>query len=123
MAKQKKPEIDMHTASIEERYQRALRRLLIKNGTLVTTRGQGFGWIAEDYEEGMKHIRSCGYDVSRLEEDASWTEFAGTFAEHDTYKYGMEMIVTCTCGEYKDRMIRWDGRVAEAIRDIIELSD
>lgn len=106
---------------LEERYQRALKRLLIKKGSLVITSGTAFGWV--DYGDGMAHIRSCGFDVSRIEEDASWTEFAGTFADHDDWHHGMEMVVTCTCGKYTDRMVRWDGRVAEAIRDIIELSD
>lgn len=108
---------------LDDRYKRALKRLLIKNGTLVTTKGQMFGWIAEDYSTGIRHIRQCGFDVSRLEEDATWTEFDGTFTGHDIYKHGMEMTVTCTCGQYTDRLIRWDGRVADAIREIIELSD
>jgi len=105
----------------ESEYTALLTKFIIKFGTLVMTGSQAYGWIAEDYSEGIKHIRQCGFDVDKLEEEYDWSEFAGTFADHDDHKTGMQMTVTCTCGAYAKRAIRWDGRVAEAIRGVLEL--
>jgi hypothetical protein len=55
-----------------------------------------------------------------VDEDAYWSEFAGTFASGDHYKHGMEVHgVTCNCGKIKNRIFRWDAPVGEAIRAVM----
>lgn len=108
--------------SYDSEYETLLKKFLMKYGALVhTDGGSAFGWLGDDYLEGMSHIRQCGYDVSSLDEDASWLVFNSTFDDHDTYSHGMEMRVTCTCDKYVDRWVRWEGRTGEGIRLVLNL--
>lgn len=112
---------------VKVEYEKILTGAIIKNGTLVLESSSTFNWMdVSDHEGrrpyGQKHSVSCGIaKAGRVEEDATWYEFAGTFAEDgDTYKHGMEVHgVTCNCGKIKDRTFRWDAPVGEAIRIVM----
>lgn len=112
---------------VKAEYEKILSAAIIKNGSLVSKDASFFNWIDDEYEgrraRGQRHsVSSCGIaKTGQVEEDATWHEFAGTFAEYgDTYKHGMEVHgVTCNCGKIKDRVFRWDAPVGEAIRIVM----
>lgn len=113
---------------VKAEYEKILTAAIIKNGTLVAKDASIYSWVDDEYEyegrwaRGQRHSVSCGIvKTGQVKEDATWYEFAGTFAEDgDTYKHGMEVHgVTCNCGKIKDRVYRWDAPVGEAIRIVM----
>lgn len=111
---------------VRAEYEEILTAAIIKHGTLVDQDHSIYHWIASDDHDGdrwsgPRHSTSCGIAATgRVEEDATWYEFAGTFAEQDDYKHGMEVHgVSCNCGKIKDRTFRWDAPVGKAIRIVM----
>lgn len=108
-------------------YERILTAAIIKNGMPVSRDGGYYGW--GDYEieypndyEGGRHSVACGIaKTGRVDEDAYWQEFMGTFYEGDETKHGMEVSgVSCNCGRITDRVYRWSESPGEAIRIVLE---
>lgn len=115
---------------VQAEYEAILTAAIIKNGSLIGKDASIFGWATmDDYDTGprggwagaTRHSVTCGIaSTGRVEEDATWYEFAGTFATSDHYKHGMEVHgVTCNCGKIQDRVYRWDAPVGEAIRIVM----
>lgn len=110
---------------VKAEYEKVLSAAIIKNGSMVDNRPSQFAWRDYDTEydgpAGVRHIYSCGtVSVGEIKEDATWWEFAGTFAD-DHYKHGMEVHgVTCNCGKITNRIYRWDAPVSEAIKIVLE---
>lgn len=115
---------------VKAEYERLLTAAILKHGSLVAKDASIYGWLTmDDYDLGprggwknaARHSLSCGIaKTGRIEEDATWYEFASTFDSNDHYKHGMEVHgVTCNCGKIKDRVFRWDAPVGEAIRVVV----
>lgn len=115
---------------VKAEYEALVTKAVIRHGNLVDKSASLYGWMdqRDDYESGSlwgggpRHIVSCGVaSTGKVVEDATWYEFAGTFAEGDNYKHGMEVHgVTCNCGRLTDRVYRWDANPGEAIRTVLE---
>jgi hypothetical protein len=112
---------------VRAEYEKILTAAIIKNGQLVRTNGGYYGW--GDYEgdyggdfRSPRHSTTCGIaKTGRVEEDAYWYEFMGTFYEGDNTKHGMEVHgVSCNCGRITDRVFRWSESPGEAIRIVLE---
>lgn len=114
---------------VRAEYEKILTAAIIKNGSLVRPGNTYYGWgdYAGDYDSrdpwggGPRHSATCGIaSTGRVDEDATWQEFMGTFYEGDESKHGMEVHgVTCNCGKLQDRTFRWDAPVGEAIRVVM----
>lgn len=110
---------------VKEEYEKILTRSIIKHGSLVRVDASTFGWMDQDGQgydfRKPRHSSWCEIvKTGQVEEDATWYEFAGTFADSH-YKHGMEVHgVTCDCGQIKDRTFRWDAPVGEAIKVVLE---
>lgn len=127
MARKKKV-VEPEKTPVQVEYEKILTAAIIKNGSLMSETPSIFSWA--DYHgdygsgwprRGERHSSSCGIaSTGRVEEHATWYEFAGTFATSDFYKHGMEVHdVTCNCGKIKNRTFRWDAPVGEAIRAVM----
>ena len=111
---------------VKAEYDKILTTAIIKNGSLVAKDASFYGWnTGEEYGgdfRSPRHSVVCGIaKTGRVEEDATWDEFMGTFYEGDTRKHGMEVYgVTCNCGKLKNRTFRWDAPVGEAVKAVVE---
>lgn len=120
-----KPPEEARRDRVQTEYEKILTAAIIKHGSIVRQDASLYGWISdEEYSlpfRGPRHSVECGIASTGLvEEHATWYEFAGTFAEQDNYKHGMEVHgVTCNCGKITDRVFRWDAPVGEAIRTVM----
>lgn len=125
-----KPPEEVRKDQVQAEYEKLLTAAILKNGSLVSADASLYGWVTmDDYDLGprggwsgaTRHSLSCGIaSTGRVEEDATWYEFAGTFASNDHYKHGMEVHgVTCNCGKITNRVYRWDAPVGEAIRLVL----
>lgn len=112
---------------VKAEYDKILTAAIINHGVLVRHDQSVFAWMDDElngeYSGGRpRHSLTCGIGVvGKAVENATWYEFAGTFAEDgDAYKHGMEVHgVSCKCGKIKDRVFRWDAPVGEAIRIVM----
>lgn len=107
---------------VRAEYDKIVKNAIIKHGAMVDLKFSTFGWedrsgLDTDYRK-PRHSITCGIkSMGRLDEDACWEEFKGTFYEGDTRVYGMDVHdVTCNCGLITGRTFRWKESVGEAIR-------
>lgn len=112
---------------LQDEYEEIQRKLLAKRGRFVRdadARGLYYGWT--DYE-ALDHTRPykakatpCRVTVTGPVKETYWDEFAGTFYEGDESHHGIEAIGSCACGKIKDRRIRYETSVGDAIREFFE---
>lgn len=91
---------------------------LVANGDLVAEKRDRFEW--RDYAPApAEHLAACRPDLARSSyEDSMWTDWGGSF-EPDTTGTGMDVIVTCRCGQVTKRRWRYtEGGYAELLRAI-----
>jgi hypothetical protein len=68
------------------------------------------------------HIWEYGDDcpitsVTDIREEG-WNEFVSTF-EGGREKYGLAATVSCACGRIKDRELRWDSNLGDAMMKLL----
>jgi len=115
---------EIRAERVQTEYEKILTAAILRHGALVRRDPSAFGWAGGDEEYGLgwrnpRHSATCGIaSTGRVDEDVTWHEFAGTFAEYNEgIKHGMEVHgVTCNCGKLTDRVFRWDASVGEAIK-------
>lgn len=101
----------------EKRYHDLLRRVALKNGDIVRTDPSIYGWL--DYS-ATKHVRSCTLSSIATPEEIVFQEFAGTFATSDYTRHAIEVNdVSCECGTIRDRALRWETTVADALKIVL----
>ena len=104
---------------VREEYERILARVVIKHGYLVDEHASTYGWYAS-YDE-HRHVRKCEVVRHGRVTESHWTEFAGTFAESDDRKTGVDLPgVTCVCGEITGRVVRLDAPVQKVAEYVFE---
>lgn len=108
--------------SWKDEYKRALVDCLAQRGTLVSEDPSYYGYYDSKWIEAKRHLETCGVDYAKSSEvyDVEWREFNGTFNEEDDSKQGVEVKVSCRCGEIFNRSFRYDGGMADIIRAITE---
>lgn len=100
-------------------YERFLREAVLKRGALVSTGSTYYGWIADDW----RHTSKCELTTTKVPEEITYSEFAGTFATSDSTHHAVEVSgVSCKCGQLKDRKVRWDASVSEVAEAVFELA-
>jgi hypothetical protein len=83
----------------------------------------GAGYV-EDWQATRRHMQGCGIKSWKdLDDEFRWTEFGGTFTSHDPEKHGMQIRITCDCGQLKDQLYRYEGAIGPTIRDFLEVMD
>jgi hypothetical protein len=103
----------------QDEFQAALAQAIWEHGNLVNPNASYYGWRDFDESTGQWHAADCSLgSYSDLRED-EWDAFVDTFYEGSTHHYGVAMTVTCACGKLKDRHIRWDVSVGEAIQQVL----
>ncbi len=107
--------------SWQDEFHEAVTRYLIAKGTPVSECNPYYGWIAPDYKQLRDHLRDCPPDLARCTwEDSRWTEFAGTFAESDNDRHGIDARTWCSCGQVAGRTWRYDGTIGELLKAVTE---
>ncbi len=103
-----------------ERFREVVAQTIIQHGRVVSADASFYGWT--DFE-ATEHLRSYGGSCPVVghgtPSEDSWDEFQGTFYEGDTTQHGMQMTVTCECGQITDQILRYEGNVSEMISSII----
>lgn len=103
-----------------ERFREALARTIIQHGRVIAKDANFYGWA--DFP-ATEHLRDYGDNCPIVKHEVptedTWDEFEGTFHEGDTTRHGMQMKITCECGQIKGRYLRYEGNVGEMISDII----
>jgi hypothetical protein len=98
---------------VRAEYNRALARAAAKNGSFVAPNASFYGWMDWNAYEHMKTCQVVVPDTAKAEED-TWDEFQGTFYEGDTTHTGVVVKgVSCRCGRYTNRDVRWAATVQE----------
>lgn len=70
----------------------------------------------------FRHMRGCAPDWRTATwEDVTWTEFQGTFYEGDESVTGVNVTASCMCGQYTNRVWRYQGSYAELLTKITDL--
>lgn len=108
------------------KFREILAKTIIEHGSVISTDANFYGW--GDYEATM-HLRdgdwhgqaapACPVAQHLQPSEDEWSEFEGTFVEHNVPRHGMQMTFTCKCGLLKDRTLRYEGNVAEMISSVI----
>lgn len=102
-------------------FHEAMIGALLENSSPVDEKPGYYGWLADDWRELYAHLEACGPDYPKCHwDDSEWTEFAGTFAPPEAGECkGIDMLLTCRCGEIEERAWRYRGEgYAELIRKI-----
>jgi len=94
---------------VEREYHEILARLIAEHGYPVRPPGE---WSFYSQHEYDGHTRSCGVVSYGKPQEDTWSEFQGTFADDHTV-HGATVTVTCNCGRYVDRTVRWNVRATE----------
>lgn len=104
--------------SWELEFHRRVVAFLARRGTLVTTEKYAGVWWKDWDNKVRSHILTCSLDAPKCTwKDEHWSDFNGT-GEPDLYRTGVEVTVTCSCGQVRGRRLRYDGGYAELIRAI-----
>src|SRR5687767_12929273 len=102
---------------VRAEYDRVLRAVVLRRGILVSEKPRSFGWMDADYV----HTSRCVVTSDRTPDESEWSEFAGTFAESDATRRGIDVSgVSCACGELVDRVVRWEAGPSEMIEAVFE---
>ena len=112
----------MAAADWREEYKKALRRTVIRRGTLIDQHASFYGW--RDWDD--RHFgsqRDCHVEAVGDPVEQTWDEFMGTFYEGDTTKHGVEIEISCTCGQMRGRHMRLDATVSDVIKWTLEEDD
>lgn len=99
-------------------YEKVLRRVIAKHGTVVSLNASFYGWGAPDIRHGQE---DCPITITGRAIETYWGEFVGTFYEGDTTVTGLEATgATCECGAVQDRSMRWRAEVSEVAEAVFE---
>lgn len=102
-------------------YRQALLAYVAKRGAAVSSKASLYGWIAQDWQKIGRHVQSCGLDFAHTEiKESSWDEFAGTFAETDYHRHGIDVTGRCKCGELRDLHLRVDASIGEILTELLK---
>lgn len=111
--------------SWKDDYRKALSTFAVRNGTVQASFSQNpYDATYPDYGNGLwirEHLLACPFTVDQMEE-STWWERADTFNE-GTEAHGLDLVVTCSCGEVKGRRIRYEGSVGEILIGIFMEED
>lgn len=98
----------------------ALVDFIIQRGSPVTEGNPYYGWLDGHYTELRMHMAGCRPVYTQCTwQESEWDEFQGTF-DPDIRRQGVDLTLTCMCGEISGRTWRYDGGYAELIRAITE---
>lgn len=99
----------------QKRYDEILRRVVLREGSLVNATSTAYGWIASDWQ----HKHKCELTTTAVPTEITYDEWAGTFEPSRT-KYAMQVDrVNCKCGQLRNRKIRWDATIGDAIQLVV----
>jgi hypothetical protein len=109
--------------SWKQEYLAAAGRFVSKHGTPRDMRDEMYlvyGWMADDWREVREHLGSHapGEVTTSAFKDVEWSEFENTFTDNSEH-HGVEITVTCACGEITDRVIRYEGTLGEILLGIL----
>lgn len=102
---------------MQRRYDRALRRVVYKHGTIVDPYG-GIDWTDS---KATDHLRLCnGYSQQDVREDF-WDEFVSLGGPGDNRTHVLALDgVNCPCGQLTDRRLRWEASIYEVAAAVFE---
>lgn len=110
-------------------FRKAVISTIVEKGTPVDTnrnnRSLFYGWMSYDWGRITGHLHECGIDVDKCgdPDDTEWFEFMGTFYEGDHIQRGIEVTITCSCGEITEQPYRMTSGFAELLRDILRKAE
>ena len=84
-------------------------------------------WVTSEDIHGWRelhdHLKACGLDYPKCSfRDDDWWDGCSTFSEGHEVK-GIELKVTCNCGQVTDRPQRYSGSHVELINGITGLDE
>lgn len=112
-------------------FKQALFGFIIDRGGLVQEDGGDiYGWREYGHDEAsgngepaaVVHMRGCSADLAASQyEDSRWNQFDGTLAEPPVSTHtGIDAVITCACGQVRNRTWRYTGGYADLIRAITD---
>jgi hypothetical protein len=109
--------------SWKDEYKAAAGRFVLKHGTPRAMKDDHYlvyGWMADDWREFHEHLRMHTANEITTGEftDVEWSEFENTFTDNSEH-HGVEITVTCACGKYTDRVVRYEGSLGEILQGIL----
>lgn len=96
----------------KEGYKYLIANVVASHGSPVSKGNNTYGWHDS---KASSHVSSCGIGYVTDAQEETWSEWAGTFAEHDNYVQGITGMAACNCGRWRGTL-RWEGSPSEAIR-------
>lgn len=110
--------------SWKDEYKRAAGLFVLKHGSWRSMRDDHYlvyGWLADDWERMARHLETHALDEITLSDftDVEWSEFESTFTDNSEH-HGVEITVTCSCGQIRDRVIRYEGSLGEILQGILQ---
>lgn len=110
--------------SWKDEYKAAAGRFVLRHGTPRAMEDDHYlvyGWMADDWREMRQHLES--HDPASITmgafRDVEWSQFENTFTDNNEH-HGVEITVTCACGKYTDRVVRYEGTLGEILQGILE---
>ncbi|HEU4754403.1 MAG TPA: hypothetical protein VFU47_14945 [Armatimonadota bacterium] len=113
---------DSMSPEVRAEYEAIVTELVLERGWVVKPSPSEYGWQdgafeewSRDYTERRSHLARCRATATGpVREDATWSEFVGTFAPGgpNERRHGIEVDgATCACGKVKGRTVRLEGTV------------
>lgn len=97
---------------VRKEYNDIIARVAASAGTVLLEKRIS-SFIQYDYRLSS-HLATCEMrSFTAVDEDSTWYEFQGTFAD-DHSVHGVEVSgVNCACGKIIDRTIRWQASISD----------
>lgn len=114
------------SAEAQAEYERVLKLLVLKHGSLALEDPSIYGWVDYRYytyaNKGQQlHHVICKITSSEVPKEDHWREFNGTFNDEDDSVHGIVLKgVSCACGKLKNREFRWTERMQRVAELVFE---
>lgn len=110
----------------KDEYRRALLAFAVKHGVVMVKTDQRDWdiWPAARAEQEDVRLHLLAEDAPTVHEmkESTWNEGSDTFNE-GTEAHGLDLIVSCACGEVDHRRVRYEGTVGEILIGIFMEGD
>jgi len=101
-------------------YRAAMLSYVLRNGTVVPSDWSSTTNPVFERRDGGKireHLLCDGAKLEKLEESSWWTGYDTFNSGHEVT--GVDLIVSCACGEVESQRVRYEGTVGEILMGLL----
>jgi hypothetical protein len=103
--------------SWKDEYRQALLIFAVRHGVVMAETGRDWDDYAApraEQEDVKMHVLCAERTTVHEMKESTWSEGSDTFNE-GTEAHGLDLIVSCECGEVDHRRVRYEGTVGEIL--------